>query len=81
MADGTFEKIAAPAVTAAPAIALFRRKERRSKAFVAGEATSSPEVGFEFDRESRDKFLFFITIISFAELSTWWSGIIHLSAL
>src|ERR1700736_5276258 len=60
-ADGTFEKIAAPAVTAAPAIALFLRKERRSNAFVDGEATSSPGVWFEFDRVSRGRLLFFIT--------------------
>src|SRR2546426_6000942 len=48
-ADGTFFKIAAPAVTAAPATTLFFRNERRLRVFFAGDVTSSPVVGFEFE--------------------------------
>jgi hypothetical protein len=47
--DGTFPKIAEPAVTAAPATTLFLRNERRLKAFFSGKVTSSAIVGFEFE--------------------------------
>ena len=48
-AEGTFPKTAAPAVTAAPAITLFFKNERRSRDFFAGAVTASPVVGFEFE--------------------------------
>src|SRR6266567_2294410 len=47
--DGTLSKIAAPAVTAAPATTLFLRKERRLKALFSGDVTYSPVVEFEFE--------------------------------
>jgi hypothetical protein len=44
-----FSKIAAPAVTAAPATTLFFRNERRLKDFFSGKDTSSLAGWFEFD--------------------------------
>src|SRR6266567_6170383 len=58
--DGTLSKIAAPAVTAAPATTLFLRKERRLKAFFAGDVTSSPVVGFEVEGVRCGKVVSFI---------------------
>src|SRR6266478_2113943 len=60
-ADGMFSKIAAPAVTAAPATTLFFRNERRLKAVFSGEETSSPVVWFDFEGVSTEMLLLFIT--------------------
>src|SRR6266568_9606643 len=60
-ADGTFSKIAAPAVTAAPATTLLLRNERRLNAFFSGKETSSPVVWFEVEGVPREGLLLFIT--------------------
>jgi len=60
-ADGAFSKIAAPAVTAAPATTLLFRNERRLRAFFSGKETSSPVVWFEVEGVPREGLLLFIT--------------------
>src|SRR6266566_303638 len=63
-ADGTFSKIAAPAVTAAPATTLFLRNARRLNAFLSEEEPPSPEAWFDCEGVRSAKLLNFI-IISF----------------
>src|ERR1700674_3214311 len=67
-ADGTFSKIAAPAVTAAPATTLFLRNERRLKAFFAEkEELSSPLVWFKFESVCSGRLRDFMLLTSFAD--------------